>query len=91
MGRQKGKRMASSKLIIPPIHQTFRSEGYINSSLSVEDEDIDAHFLTFTINATTDNEKTTESAYLAVYPCLSDFELNNWNIAEVFIIYDLSK
>ena len=55
MGRQKGNRMASSRLIIPPIHQTFRSEGYINSSLSVVGKDIFAPFFSFTINATTKN------------------------------------
>ena len=91
MERQKGKRMASSKLIIPPIHQIFRSEGCINSSLSVEDEDIIAPFLAFTINATIENEEMAESARLAVYPCPPDFELSNWSIVEVPIIHELSK
>ena len=57
MGRQKRNKMASSRLIIPLIHQTFRSEGYINSSLSAEDEDIVAPFLAFTINATTEKKR----------------------------------
>ena len=91
MGRQKGKGMISSKLIILPIHQTFRSRGYINSSLSMEDEDIVAHFLTFTINAIPEYEKTVESICPAVYPCPPDFELNNWSTVEVPVIYGLSK
>ena len=53
IGRQKENRMADSRLIIPPIHQTFRSGGYINSSPFGEDKDIVAPFLTFMINATT--------------------------------------
>ena len=77
MVRQEGSRMASSRLIIPPIHQTFKLGGYINLSLFGEDEDIVAHFLTFTINATTENEKTTEGACPTMYPCPPNFELNN--------------
>ena len=77
MGRQKGKGMASSKLIIPLIHQTFRSGGYINSSLSEEDEDIVAPFLTFTINAIPKNKETIESTYPIMYPSPPNFEMNN--------------
>ena len=83
--------MASSGLIIPPIHQTFRSRDYINSSLSVEDGEIVAPFLAFTINATTEKEEMTESACPTVYPCPPDFELNNWSTVEVLIVHKLSK
>ena len=69
--------MASSRLIIPLIHQTFRLGDYINLSLSVEDEDIFAPFLAFTISAITENEETNESTYPVVYPYLPNFELSN--------------
>ena len=75
MGRQKENGLASSNLIIPPLHQTFRSECYINSNLSVECEDIVAPFLTFAINTIAENEKTVESARPTMYPCPSGFEL----------------
>ena len=77
MGRQKRNGMSSSKLIIPPIHQTFKSRGYINSSLFVKNEDIVAPFLAFTINIITENEESTENACPTVYLCLSNVELNN--------------
>ena len=38
---------------------------------------IDTPFLTFAINATTEDEKMVESAHPTVYPCLPNFELNN--------------
>ena len=68
MGRQRGNRMANSRLTIPPIHQTFKSRGYINSNLSMEDEDVVTPFFAFTINATTENEETTENVCPTVYP-----------------------
>ena len=80
--RQKENGMASSNLIIPLLHQTFRSRGYINSSLSVEGEDVVASFLTFTINAIAKNEEMIESACLTVYPCPTDFKLSNWSTME---------
>ena len=49
MERQKENGMAISNLIIPPLHQTFRSRGYINPNLSAKDKDIVAPFLTFTL------------------------------------------
>ena len=91
MGRQKENGMASSNLIIPSIHQTFKSRGYINSNLSVEEKDVVAPFLTFTINTIVKNEETVESACPIVYPCLSNFELNNWGIVKVPVIYELSE
>ena len=47
IGKQRENRMAIFKvqknsdrpLIVPPLHQTFRSGGYVNSSLSVEHKD----------------------------------------------------
>ena len=90
MGRQKRNRMANSKLIIPPIHQTFRLGGCINSSLLVENKDIVAPFLTFTINVTTE-EETAESVCPVVYPCSPNFELNNWSTVEIPVVYELSK
>ena len=91
MGRQKGSRMASSKLIIPLMHQTFRSVGYINSSSSRECEDIVAPFFTFAINTTRKDEKMAESACPTVYSCPPNFELNNWSTVEVPVISDLSQ
>ena len=83
--------MASPKLIILPIHQTFRLKGYINSSLSGQDEDIVAPFLTFTINVILENKETVESTHLTMYLSPPDFELNNWSTVEVPVIYGLSK
>ena len=77
MERQKENRMVSSNLIIPLIHQTFNSIGYINSSLSLKDEDVVAPFLTFTINTIAKDEETVENACPTMYTCPSDFELNN--------------
>ena len=77
MGKQKGNGMARSKSIIPPLCQTFKSRGYINSSLSMECEDVVTPFLTLTINATTKDEEMIESACPTVFPCPRDFELNN--------------
>ena len=83
--------MANSKLSIPPIHQTFRLGGYINSSLSMEDENIVTPFVIFSINAITKEEEMDKSACQTVYPCPPDFELNNWSIVEIPVVYELSK
>ena len=83
--------MASSKLIIPLIHQTFRYGGYINSRLFIENEDVVTLFFTLTINATTKDEEIEESASPAMYPCPPNFELSNWSIVEIPIVHELSK
>ena len=82
--------MASFRLIILPIHQTFKSKGYINSSPSGEDKDIVAPFLTFMINATTKKEAA-ESVCPTVYLYLPDFKMNNRSTMEIHVLYELSK
>ena len=68
MERQKENEMASSDLIIPPIHQNFKLGGYILSNLPVKCEDVVAPFLTFTINTIAKNEKAAKSVCPIVYP-----------------------
>ena len=89
--RQKGKRMASSKLIIPPIHQTFRFEGYINSSLFVNDEDVVTPLIALTINVIIEDEEMVKTARPTMYPCPSGFELSNCSIVEIPVVNKSSK
>ena len=57
----------------------------------MESKDVVATFFTFTINAIEENEETVESVCPTVYPHLPNFELNNWSIVEIPIIYKLSE
>ena len=74
---QKENRMVRSNLVFPPLSWTFRSGGYINSDLPIEDGNIVTPLLTLTINVITEEEETVENARSTVYPCPLDFELNN--------------
>ena len=91
MGSQKEDKTVRSNLIFPPLNWIFRSGGYINSSLSREDEDIVTPLLALTINVITKKEETVENACPTVYPCPPNFELNNWSIVEIPIVYKLSE
>ena len=48
-------------------------------------------FRALTISVITGNEEEVESAYPAVYPYPSNFELDNWSAVEITIAYKLSK
>ena len=89
MKSQNEDRMVGSNLIFPPLNWTFRSGGYINSSLFGEDEDIVTPLLALTINVIVEEEETVENACPTMYPCPPDFELNNWSILEIPIVYKL--
>ena len=91
MGSQKENRMVISNMVFPPLSWTFRSEGYINSNLPVEDEDIVTPLIALTINVITEEEETIENACPTVHPCPPSFELNNWSIVEIPIVYKLSE
>ena len=69
--------MTRSYLAFPPLSWTFRSRGYINTSLSGEDKDVVAPFHALTINVITEDKEEVESAYPTMYPCSPDFELDN--------------
>ena len=91
MGSQKENRMVRSNLIFSLLNWTFKSRGYINSSSSREEEDIVTPLLALTINVITEEEETIENAYPTMYPCPPDFELNNWSIVKISIVYKLSE
>ena len=83
--------MTRPYLAFPPLSWNFRSGGYINTSLSGENEDVVAPLHTLTINVIIDDKEKVESAYPTVYPCSPDCELDNWNIVEILIAHKLSK
>ena len=91
MGSQKEDKMVRSNLVFPLLNWTFRSGGYINSSLFGEDENIATPFLALTINVITEYGKMIESTRPTVYPCSPNFELNNWNIMEIPIVHKSSE
>ena len=83
--------MTKSCLAFPPLSWTFKSRGYVNTSLFGENEDVVAPFHAFTINVITEDKEEVESTYPIVYPCSSNFELDNWSIMEIPIAHKLSK
>ena len=91
MGTQKENGMVKSNLVFLPLDWTFKSEGYINSSLSGEDKDIVTPLPTPTINVITEEEEMVESVCPIVYPCLLSFDLNNWSTVEIPIVHKSSK
>ena len=91
MGSQKENGMVKSNLVFPPLDWTFRLWGYINSSLSREDEDIVTPLLTLTINVITEKEEMVKSVCLTVYPCPPSFDLNNCSIVEIHVVHKSSK
>ena len=83
--------MTRSYLAFPPLSWTFRSRGYINTSLSEEDENVIVPFHALTINVIIEDKDEVESAYPTVYLCSPDFELDNWSIVEIPVAHELSK
>ena len=77
MGSQKENRIVSSNLVFPPLDWTFRSGGYINSNQFGEDGNLATPLHALTINVITKDEEIVRIARPTVYPCSSDFELNN--------------
>ena len=88
---QKENRSTKFYSALSPLSWTFRSGGYINTSLSGEDEGVVMPFRTFTIHVIIEDKKEAKSACPTVYPCSSDFELDNWSIMEIPIAHKLIK
>ena len=74
---QKENRRTRSYLAFPPFIWTFRSWGYINASPSGEDEGVVVPFRALTIHVITENKEEVKSTCPTVYPCSSDFKLDN--------------
>ena len=74
---QNENKMIKPYFAFPLLSLTFRLGGYINASLSRENEDVFAHFHALTINVITDDREEVENVYPTVYLYPSDFELNN--------------
>ena len=83
--------MTRSYLAFLPLNWTFRLGEYINTSLYGEDEDVVEPFHVLTINVIIKDKEKIESAYPSLYPCSSDFELDNWSIMEIPIAHKLSE
>ena len=83
--------MVRSKLVFPPLDWTFKSGGYINSNQSGEDENVATPLLTLTINVITKDEEMAKIIRPTVYPCSSNFELNNWSIVKIPVVHKSSK
>ena len=69
--------MTRPYLAFPSLNLTFKSGGYINTSLSGEEEDVVAPFHTLTINIITKDKEEVENTYPTVYPYSPNFELDN--------------
>ena len=74
---QKRSRMTRPYLAFLPLNLTFRSEGYINASLSGKDEDVVMPLYALTISVIIEDKDIVGTARLTVYPCPPDFELDN--------------
>ena len=83
--------MTRPYLDVPPLSLTFRSRGYINTSLPKENEGMVAPLHALTINVITEDKEKVENSYPTVYPYHLDSELNNRSIVEIPIAYKLSK
>ena len=91
MESQKEDKMVRSNLVSPLLNWTFRSGGYINSSLYGEDENIATPFFALTINVITEDGEMIESTHPIVYLCSPNIELNNWNIVEISVVHKSSE
>ena len=83
--------MTRPHLAFPPLSLTFKSEGYINTTPSGEEEGVVMPFRALTINVITEDGEEVENAYPIVYLCSPDFKLDNWSIVEIPIAYKLIK
>ena len=88
---EKENRRTRSYLAFPPLSWTFRSEGYINTNLFEEDEDVIMPLSVLTISVITEDKDIVEIACPVVYPCSPDFKLDNWSTMEIPIAHKLSK
>ena len=88
---QKKNRMTRPYLTFLSLSLTFRSEGYINTTPSGEEEGVVMPFRALTINVITKDGEEVENACPVVYLCPPDFKLDNWSIVEIPIAYKLTK
>ena len=97
MSSFKGQRNDDELMTFPPLFQTFRSGGYINPNLGVEQNEMMASFwalnppLMFTINAIEEDEEVNGEVCSAVHPSPPDFELNNWCLVKIPVVYKSTK
>ena len=87
----KGQKNDDKLITFPPLYQTFRSGGHINHSLSLEYKDAIVAFFALTINATEKDKEIVEDICSTMHPYPPNFELNNWNTVEIFVVYKSSK
>ena len=69
--------MTRPHLAFPPLSLTFKSEGYINTTPSGEEEGVVMPFRALTINVITKDGEEVENDCPVMYPCSSNFELDN--------------
>ena len=86
-----GVTMIRPYLAFPPLSLTFRSRGYINTIPSGRKKGVVVPFRALTINVITKNEEEVRNACPFMYPCPSDFKLDNWSIVEIPIAHKLTK
>ena len=91
MSSFKGQRNDDELMTFPPFLQTFRSGGYMNHNLGMEQKEMAASFLALTINAIEEDEEVNGEVCSAVHPCLPDFELNNWCSVKIPVVYKSTK
>ena len=70
-------------MAFPSLSWTFRSGGYINTNLFREEEGVVMPFRALTIHDIIEDQEEAKSTCPTVYPCSSDFELDNWSIMEI--------
>ena len=88
---QKENRKTRFYSAFPLLSWTFRSGGYINASLSGEDEGVVMPFRALTIHVITEDQEEAKSSCPTVYPCSPNFKLDNWSIVEIPVAYKLIK
>ena len=91
MGIQKENRRVRSDLVFPPLNQSFKSRGYINSNQSMKDENLFTPLCSLNINVITKEKEMVQTACPIVYPCSPNFELNNQSIVEIPVVHRTSK
>ncbi|XP_022751308.1 uncharacterized protein LOC111300005, partial [Durio zibethinus] len=84
----KGYELESEPIVIPYLYDSFHSGGYIYSDLPrAPSAGFMEKFSELAIQMVDDGEKKSRSEELFVYPCPSDFELDNWKVTELPVAF----
>ncbi|XP_022736187.1 uncharacterized protein LOC111289419 [Durio zibethinus] len=84
----KGYELESEPIVIPHLYDSFHSGGYIYSDLPrASSAGFMEKFSELAIQMVDDGEKKSRSEELFVYPCPSDFELDNWKVMELPVVF----